>query len=74
MAKPTPEYVSINKLAERLGVSRFTAQCMAKSQYLRSVKGAVINVNTKASGKYEILRINIHDAIGVHTAYYSGWK
>jgi len=71
--KPTPEYISIGELAERLSVSKTTARCMAKSKLLRNIKDAVVDTN-QGRGKYEILRINIHDAIKVHAAYYKGWK
>lgn len=60
--KPSPEYLSIPKLAKCLGMSEEQARWLAKSKRLRSVKGAVINVNM-GKGKYEILKVNIHDAI-----------
>ena len=67
--KPPPEYLSISKLAERLGMSKKEARYLAKSQRMRRIKGAVIDVNM-SGGKYEILKVNIHDAIKVFDASY----
>lgn len=42
---------------------------LAKSNYLRDKKGAVINVNM-STGKYEILKVNVQDAIDVYAAMF----
>jgi hypothetical protein len=63
--KPQAEYLTIKQLAERLGMSVLSARYLARSKRLRAIKGAVINVNM-SEGKYEILKINIHDAVRVY--------
>ena len=65
--KPQPEYLTIPQLAERLGMSVTCARYLARSKRLRNIKGAVLNVNM-SKGKYEILKINVHDAIKVYSA------
>jgi hypothetical protein len=56
------EYLSINDLAKYLNMGVTQVRIMAKSQRLRKIKGAVINVNA-AGGKNEVLRINVQAAI-----------
>ena len=65
--KPQSEYLTINQLAERLEMSRTQVRQMAKSKRLRSIKGAVIDVNM-GNGKYEILKINVNEVIRIYEA------
>jgi len=52
------EYLSPKELGARLGISTKSARHLAKSDYLRRIKGAVLNVNLKGVNvKYEKLRI-----------------
>jgi hypothetical protein len=66
MRKPTPEYVNIKTLAERMGVSQLKAIEIANSPRLQRVPGAVLDVNTKKNAKYRLLRVNVHEAIRIY--------
>jgi len=64
------EYLTISELAARLSISANGARCLARSQYLRNIKGAVLNVNQKGpKGKYEKLRVRLDAAIKIFQAY-----
>jgi hypothetical protein len=56
------EYMSVKDLAKYLGIAYSQMYELSKSQRLRQIKGAVININ-KAGGKHEVLRINVKSAI-----------
>lgn len=61
----TQNYVSIKRLAQELDTSVTTARELARSKRLRSIKGAVIDIN-KSAGKHEILRVHLPTAIRVY--------
>ena len=66
-----PEYLTIKQLAAHLNLSEMKTRWLAKSQRLRSIKGAVLDTNAR-KGKYEILRVNVHAAEKVYETYYKG--
>jgi len=68
------EYLTPKELASRLKISVESARYLARSKYLRNIKGAVLNVNLRGKkGKYEKLRIRFDAAICVFEAYPGVW-
>jgi len=68
------EYVTLQELAARLKISVVSARYLARSKYLRKIKGAVLNVNLQGTkGKYEKLRIRFDAAVHVFEAYPGVW-
>ena len=68
-------YLTIRQLSAYLNISYRAAGYLAKSDHLRSVKGAVLNLNTKGKkGKYEKLVVNPEAAVKVFEAHPLLWR
>ena len=65
-----PAYLKIPALAKYLGISEKQARELAKSKRLRSIKGAVIDVNMSKNKKKEVLSVNVQAAVKAYSAMF----